>query len=745
MATGGDETHFLNKVCNTFGKTIAEHIRPETDIIKKRDLHQLGEVYIHPSVQPIYKALVKKELTVGHWVVILGLVLKCKCIPGHKLHLVYKAVFESLCGKIFNIKSFDQLLPIEEREFWQKSFAIDAEQKEGYNQDCEFLAEQLVQFSKEINIEAPNIKNNTFTTNIEEQLRQLHQLKRGSIYPHLSQEFEVVDRVRDTLAPREDIDLYNDFIDQPIRTGGNNLYSESDRLEPQLPARLLAPSDNFIPPQANERPDAETTSLNGELSLNSQTQLKKLLQPRPHNTSIASSASISSNFDAESHKSSANLTSGSLSESSVDGFDREDTFASYTPSYTPITIRKVAKTKSNSAGTSTPKLAVPTVSRASLKPIANTVSTQIDSSERINDVNNKSSTVISSGFTHQNNCDTLDSRENPTKMSYVRITDFLPTKFNPSSKESDPEGHILGFRDYLCAQLGVTTLDDLEIPSEKLDLFKYTLLSSARIWFENLKPFYSIGDLEQKFLKQFAPDLNSRTSAARALSELKYDKNTKLCDFVNKIQRLNRVLGYSDQVLKDRFLAAMPADIRRLIGISKPRNLKETIELASKILEDETHDTGSYAVQETDDISGTVVDMAMSIQTLKGEINKIAERMSTERSDGQRGRGSNRSQGRGFRRGNPRGNRGSWNRGTWNRGNYRGRYVPQNSFRGYNRGQRYMGPPGRGPVGVRCFGCGNFGHLIRECPNNYHYDGAACSYQCEPQQQGNCTPGQNFQ
>ena len=40
---------------------------------------------------------------------------------------------------------------------------------------------------------------------------------------------------------------------------------------------------------------------------------------------------------------------------------------------------------------------------------------------------------------------------------------------------------------------------------------------------------------------------------------LKYNPKTKLSTFVDKLHRLNRTLGYSDQVLRDRFMTAMPS------------------------------------------------------------------------------------------------------------------------------------------------------------------------------------------
>lgn len=277
-------------------------------------------------------------------------------------------------------------------------------------------------------------------------------------------------------------------------------------------------------------------------------------------------------------------------------------------------------------------------------------------------------------------------------MVKIRITDFLPAKYNA---DSDPEVHILGFKDYLCAQLGVSTLELSAVSQEKVDLFKFTLKGEARLWYESTSPFNSIKHLEHEFLQEYASDLQSRTTAVKALAELKYHREGKLCTFINKILRLNKVLGYSDSVLMDKFLASMPNDIRRLVRLSEPKTLKESIAAVKQLLQDEDKSNN-------ENVSGTMVDMAMSVQALKSEIHNMAESM------------KNRIPGRiPYQRYNYR-ERG-YDSGRKQSPCYNGGYHRRGGYR-RNRSQ-YTVPASRLYRNeIRCFACGNIGHMQNQCP-----------------------------
>ena len=221
----------------------------------------------------------------------------------------------------------------------------------------------------------------------------------------------------------------------------------------------------------------------------------------------------------------------------------------------------------------------------------------------------------------------IESDKKKTKMTaQVRITDFLPKKYNPKCLENDAEAHILGFRDYLCAQLGIQDPENEEIPPSALDLFKFTVTGEARLWYETNSPFETIDELERKFLKEYAPDLRSRSTAARALSQMQFSPHSKLCTFVNKMMRLNRTLNYNDQVLKDRFMTAMPANIRQMANLTNPSSLKECIEAVRNILEDSSSGEQSNIAMIANNES-EIKEISLSMRSIQKDIDTISKQI----------------------------------------------------------------------------------------------------------------------
>jgi hypothetical protein len=312
----------------------------------------------------------------------------------------------------------------------------------------------------------------------------------------------------------------------------------------------------------------------------------------------------------------------------------------------------------------------------------------------------------------------------------IRLIDFLPTKYNPNKLECDPEAHILGFRDYLSAQLNEANLDDVELSEQKLDMFKFTCLGEARLWYESNKPFDGINDLEEKFLKEYSPGLQSTTTAAKSFSELEYNPKTKLTSFINKIMRLNRCLGYADHVLRDRLMSAVPADIRRLAKISKPQTFRETIQAIKSVLEDQSSDTNNVAIVSNDTMTDSIQDISLSIDNMKKDINKISNRVN--KNEYQRGNFNVRPN-RGFR--SFQSNRGFRGRGQSNgqqRQHHRQEERPtQQNFTSFNqrgRGQ-FHARPQLDRSRIRCFNCNKIGHFQNECWSRRSNAGFQKNYQ----------------
>jgi len=458
--------HYKDVLIESFGKNIAQFVRPELKRIPVNEITFISDRETYPIIQPVYHALLRYEIPTAYWVIIFGDILRCKTIHKNKVHIVYKQVFETLTGRVISEEAF-HLLPAEGRQLWLEKYVeepyteVDTKRAAEHLQSCTKITQELAESceSKGVSLPGPNKAEYFEKVNFKELSRK--------------------------------------------QTLGRNTFSLREEIEEK------SPTFHFD--------DKELAKL-GEQS--------EVVSP--------SCPSESDQDEVEFEE--------SVNETSVLGSDKNST---RTPAFNPAF-------------------------KANLFQLQNKCKSPIS----------KSLVDICETSLINNHKTSLINKRKTSNMANtsIRIIDFLPTKYNPSKIENDPESHILGFRDYLCAQLGVHNLDDVELSEQKLDMFKYTSLGEARLWYESNGPFANINELEENFLKEYAPDLQSRTTAAKALANLKFDRKTKICSFVNKIMRLNRTLNYNDGVLKDRFMAAMPNDIRRLARLYNP-TFKESVKL----------------------------------------------------------------------------------------------------------------------------------------------------------------------
>lgn len=646
-----DDLTYEDYIEGIFGTSIVNDLLPEDHIVENVD--KLNEKCLHPAIGPIYKALTDYKLTAGNWALIFNHVLQCQQVPKHKLGKVYKIVFQTLTGKPCDDKTFEKLIPVEEKNLWESSFA---ERQENYITKqatgehlklCFALAQRLADWAKKKGCTVPSVTSPEF-------LGQLNFDKLANQYSPTTQQ-------------KSERDTYN----------YKNLRDELKIAEAEQAAEAADKSAGEIhSPPLKQLPISETDA----------------------------------NKTGEIHPPPPKLFSVPETETTTSG-DKQETEADYPdPNNSTESLRLTRFLP--------PFPSAPRISFSAGYPPTYSESTNFVSQQN---------RIPSPTMPESSEEMTADRRTQS-----IRIVDFLPNKYDPAKPESDPEAHFLGFRDYLCAQLGVTNLDNTIIPATSLDLFRFTLLGASRLWYQSLAPFDNIRQLEEEFLKEYAPDLQSRTTAAKALADLRYDRKSKLCTFVNKILRLNRTLAYDDAVLRDRFLAAMPSDIRRLAKLSSPRTFKEAIACVKQVLEDEETTQVSFMVQKEDDLNNTVLDMAMSIQSLKSEVDKIAQNMrNNDRRNERASRPTSTSRGRYYDRDNSYSPRRRYGDSPYRGRDYQSRrqnYVAgdrrgHQSFRGQQQqrsrtpGKRqYIAPQRRFDRSqIRCFNCNSLGHKINQC------------------------------
>ena len=210
----------------------------------------------------------------------------------------------------------------------------------------------------------------------------------------------------------------------------------------------------------------------------------------------------------------------------------------------------------------------------------------------------------------------------------IRVTDFLPDRYDGTNVTIDAYHHVIGYKDYICGQKGVANVNDTVLTAKDLDMFKYSLIGEARVWYESNAPFDSLRQLESVFLREFCPELRSEIAAAKAFADLSYNPKQKISSFVNKLMKLNQALNYGDNVLKHRFMSAMPLHIRRLAKLLEPKDFQQSVNAVKTILEDlpdeVNDDNNTLAVVDfVDKLSG----LSLDLHTLQQQIDSLDERL----------------------------------------------------------------------------------------------------------------------
>ena len=205
---------------------------------------------------------------------------------------------------------------------------------------------------------------------------------------------------------------------------------------------------------------------------------------------------------------------------------------------------------------------------------------------------------------------------------------------------------------------------------------------------------------------------------------------------MNRIHRLNRALKYDDDVLKDRFMTAIPTNIRQLAKISNPRTLKDCIERVREILEDSPIDDNHLVVVSQD--NWDIGKLSLSLRNMQKDIRTLSSQVQNNQNEQARSNDTgmvNNRYDRSFQ------NRRYTGQPTHH---YRqeGRYDPppqwtpgpphwsqQNSQEGM-RQTRYQEGYNGFKNSVKCFICKKLGHYSYQC--QYSHNGYQQNYYGPP-------------
>ena len=311
------------------------------------------------------------------------------------------------------------------------------------------------------------------------------------------------------------------------------------------------------------------------------------------------------------------------------------------------------------------------------------------------------------------------SRSRPS--TQLRVTDFLPSKFDGKGNTDIAQAHLLGFQDYL-------EIHGLQEPRDQpqldyvIQLFKRTLADTARLWIHS-QTFTSLDELKQNFLKRFGTN-NTYYAQRRAFDKFTYQTGDSAHVHLSKLEKAAMTLDYSRDQIRDKFIDTLPPACRSavLMTVSPETTLPDLVDKAqcyfdlndSNVVKQKSHDQALVTQQSDDD---------EKIQSLCSRLEDLETNIKGRKSDAQ----TISNRGRSTQRRNVR--------------------EPRNRSTTRPR-QNFSFPPPQQEVvlpNVKCFLCGNLGHYQRSCNLNRQSDGPQPypdSYVTTPQST-NCFPDRN--
>ncbi|KAJ8048922.1 hypothetical protein HOLleu_01430 [Holothuria leucospilota] len=174
---------------------------------------------------------------------------------------------------------------------------------------------------------------------------------------------------------------------------------------------------------------------------------------------------------------------------------------------------------------------------------------------------------------------TEDTPSQTSRSTHLRVTDFLPSKFDGKVNTDIAQAHLLGFQDYL-------EIHGLENPRDQpqldyvIQLFKRTLADTTRLWIHS-QTFTSLDDLKQNFLKRFGTN-NSYYAQRRAFDKYTYQTGDSAHVHLSKLEKAAMTRDYSRDQMRDKFIDTLPPACRSavLMTVSPETTLPDLVDKA---------------------------------------------------------------------------------------------------------------------------------------------------------------------
>ena len=243
---------------------------------------------------------------------------------------------------------------------------------------------------------------------------------------------------------------------------------------------------------------------------------------------------------------------------------------------------------------------------------------------------------------------TEDTSSQTSRSTHLRVTDFLPSKFDGKVNTDIAQAHLLGFQDYLEIH-GLQDPRDQSQLDYVIQLFKRTLADTARLWIHS-QTFTSLDELKQNFLKRFGTN-NTYYAQRQAFDKFSYQTGDSAHVHLSKLEKAAMTLDYSRDQIRDKFIDTLPPACRSavLMTVSPDTTLPELVDKAqcyfdlndatsANVVKQKSHDQ-TLVTQQSDDNE--------KLQSLCSRLEELETNVKGSKSDAQsiskRGRSTHRS------------------------------------------------------------------------------------------------------